>query len=542
VALTSRRRSSPVPERLAALREAIELAEGRLPAEDVAAARAVAEKADERLARGEHAVVVALCGGTGSGKSSLFNALVGSPLAEVGAVRPVTAEARAVAVGDAEAAAGVLDWLDVGRRHAREPDAGLPDGLVLLDLPDHDSIEVTHREVVDRLVARVDVLVWVVDPVKYAQRALHAGYLAALAHHAEIVLVVLNQVDRLDAGGRRTVVRDLESLLTREGLGAARVLVASAASGEGVDALRAVLAEEVRRRRAAAARITADVRTAADALAVRTGPPVGARLDPAPLVRALAETAGVQRRSAAEAAAHTERGRDATRPLLSRALVGLLRTILTPLRLLRGGLRRRPAAAGRQGQESPRSSDRGVTVAPVPVRHALLALADHSVGADVPQAWTALLRRTAQSVSQDLPHRVANALDSVRDPALRRRWWRPYALIWSFVEVVAAAGAVWLAILAVLNYLRLPDPGVPELGDGLPLPTALLLGGALLWLVLAVLRRWLVRAGAARTRRRTVARLNQVVAESAETHAIAPLRAELAAHDALAAALNRAAR
>lgn len=542
MALTSRRRSSPMPERLAALREALELAEGRLHTDDVAAARAVAEKADERLARGEHAVVVALCGGTGSGKSSLFNALVGASLAQVGAVRPVTAEARAVAVGDPDAAAGVLDWLDVGLRHGREPDAALPDGMVLLDLPDHDSIEVTHREVVDRLVARVDVLVWVVDPVKYAQRALHAGYLSALAHHAEVVLVVLNQIDRLDGAERRTVVRDLERLLAQEGLGGARVLIASAESGEGVDQLRSVLAEEVRGRRAAAARITADVRTVADALAARTGPTLGAKLDPEPLVRALAETGGVQKRGTAEGEAHAERARNATRPLLSRALVGLFRTILSPLRLLRGGLRRRLPAAGQPRQEPVSQGARGAAAAPVAVRHALLALADRSAGSELPPSWTALFRSTAQSVSEDLPHRVTTALDGVRDPLPRRRWWGPFAAVWSFVEFVMAAGAVWLAVLAVLDYLRLPAFGVPEIGEGLPLPTALLLGGGVLWLILALVRRWLVRGGASRTRRRTVARLNQVVAESAEAHALAPLRAELAAHDALAAALARAAR
>src|SRR5207253_1696815 len=37
-------------------------------------------------------------------------------------------------------------------------------GLVLLDLPDHDSTETSHHEEVDRVVALADVLVWVLDP------------------------------------------------------------------------------------------------------------------------------------------------------------------------------------------------------------------------------------------------------------------------------------------------------------------------------------------------------------------------------------------
>ena len=57
------------------------------------------------------------------------------------------------------------------------------DGLVLLDLPDHDSTEIDHRMEVDRLVQLVDMLVWVVDPQKYADAAIHDRYLKPLAQH-----------------------------------------------------------------------------------------------------------------------------------------------------------------------------------------------------------------------------------------------------------------------------------------------------------------------------------------------------------------------
>lgn len=69
--------------------------------------------------------------------------------------------------------------------------------LVLLDLPDHDSTEVAHRLTVDRLVEQVDMMVWIVDPQKYADAALHDGYLRPLARHAAVMVVVLNQADRL---------------------------------------------------------------------------------------------------------------------------------------------------------------------------------------------------------------------------------------------------------------------------------------------------------------------------------------------------------
>ena len=44
-------------------------------------------------------------------------------------------------------------------------------GLVLVDLPDHDSAAVQHREQVDRILALVDAVIWVVDPEKYADFA-----------------------------------------------------------------------------------------------------------------------------------------------------------------------------------------------------------------------------------------------------------------------------------------------------------------------------------------------------------------------------------
>ncbi|MCB2557781.1 50S ribosome-binding GTPase, partial [Listeria monocytogenes] len=80
--------------------------------------------------------VVALAGATGSGKSSLFNALAGADLAAVGVPRPTTAEAMAAVRGDG--AQALLDWLGVQRRYRLAADPGSQGGLVLLDLPDHD--------------------------------------------------------------------------------------------------------------------------------------------------------------------------------------------------------------------------------------------------------------------------------------------------------------------------------------------------------------------------------------------------------------------
>ena len=63
-----------------------------------------------------------------------------------------------------EPAGELLNWLGIPRRHQVQHRSSLEDaqsedldGLVLLDLPDHDSTEVEHRLIVDRLVELVDV-------------------------------------------------------------------------------------------------------------------------------------------------------------------------------------------------------------------------------------------------------------------------------------------------------------------------------------------------------------------------------------------------
>ena len=235
-------RKDPTPaltDRVRALREAADACEGRVSTEVVDEAYRVSLQVDRRLALSGGATVVALAGATGSGKSSTFNALTGTDLATVGVRRPTTSATMAATWGE-DAGEELLDWLQVRRRHVvgpaatacRSPRAAL-DGLVLLDLPDHDSTAAEHRTEVDRLVALVDVLVWVVDPQKYADAALHERYLRPLAGHAAVMLVVLNQVDTLTPDARAACLRDLRRLLDAEGLGGVEVLGVSAVDRRG---------------------------------------------------------------------------------------------------------------------------------------------------------------------------------------------------------------------------------------------------------------------------------------------------------------------
>ena len=213
---------------MAALRRAVDAAAGRGDAQLLADAEEVVRRAGERMAFGGEFAVVALAGATGSGKSSLFNAVTGTELARTAVRRPTTSRAMGVVWGSS-LPHELLDWLDIPRRHLIAAPADAPLArLVLLDLPDHDSTEVSHRLAVDALVERVDALVWVVDPQKYADAALHDRYLKPLTPYADLMLMLLNQADRLRPEELDHCVTDLRRLLDSEGLRSTPVMVTSA--------------------------------------------------------------------------------------------------------------------------------------------------------------------------------------------------------------------------------------------------------------------------------------------------------------------------
>src|SRR5215467_1309114 len=120
-------------------------------------AEGVLARAGDRMRLSSSHTVVVLAGGTGSGKSSLFNRIAGADFSPVGVTRPVTKDAHACVWGDINSGA-ILDWLEVPGRYrysrASALDSGEVDlaGLVLLDLPDHDSVMNQAGERANRLV------------------------------------------------------------------------------------------------------------------------------------------------------------------------------------------------------------------------------------------------------------------------------------------------------------------------------------------------------------------------------------------------------
>ncbi|WP_309134915.1 GTPase [Cellulomonas sp.] len=275
----------------------------------VDAVAAAVDRVRERLALGVDHTVVALVGGTGSGKSSLFNAVSGLRFADVGVRRPTTSRVTACVWGaDGDP---LLDWLGVDAEHRIQRESVLDAdheaalrGLVLLDLPDHDSIAPEHREVVDRVLPQVDLLVWVVDPQKYADDALHSGYLRRLAGRDASMMVVMNQLDTVPADVRDDLLADVRHLLAEDGLPDVAVHGVSAATGEGVPELRDALAGVVARRSVAAVHADQEVAAAASLLAgqVGTREPAPSQLALGTVVDRLASAAGLAAVASAVAA------------------------------------------------------------------------------------------------------------------------------------------------------------------------------------------------------------------------------------------------
>jgi energy-coupling factor transporter ATP-binding protein EcfA2 len=446
--------------RLDALRELVGLSRARVESETLAeAGRVLDEAAARRRLSGGH-TVVAIAGATGSGKSQLFNALAGVAISETGVRRPTTA--APIACSWSDGAAGLIDRLGIPGRLRRRPlqspeaEAQLR-GLVLVDLPDHDSAAVEHRRQVDRILKLVDAVIWVVDPEKYADAVLHERYLRPMAGHAEIMFVVLNQIDRLPGEAADQVLDDLRRLLDEDGIAlgehgepGATVLALSALTGDGVGDLRESLGQFVAERGAAARRVSADV----DAAAADLRPVYAAGLRVGLSEEAREEFTD----RLADAVGATAAGEAAERAWLRNAN----RACGTPwLRLWRWYRSRGESSTGRIPVRAAQPDEEAT--ARQRVEQAVRTVSDRA-STGLPAPWAQAVREAAvrgsQGLSEALDDLAARAgLPPGRPP--RPGWWPTAVLVQAAMTLLQVVGGLWLSgqIVGVMA----PNLGVPVL-------------------------------------------------------------------------------
>ncbi|MEZ5096973.1 MAG: GTPase [Nocardioides sp.] len=538
-------RGTDLGARVGALEAACEAARGRLDDSVLDQVGATLDRATARLRLSADHTIVAVAGATGSGKSSTFNALTGLDLAAVGVRRPTTSWATACVWG-AQGAEELLDWLGIPPRHQVMRDSMLDtshhdadlQGAILLDLPDHDSTEVSHHLEVDRLVQLADLMVWVLDPQKYADAAIHDRYLAPMSTHADVMMVVLNHIDVVAPEKRETMLADIRRLLAADGLPSVPVLAISARTGEGVPQLHAEIARRVAAKRATKSRVEADLKAAASGMLAASGdekPRLLSQERVEALRDALADAAGVPTVvHAVETSTRLRANRATGWPLVS----WLSRLRPDPLKRLHLDL----GAAGKHLTRSARTSVPQATA----IQHARVdtevrALAEQ-LSEGLTPAWATAIRKASVSRVDDVADRLDAALGATDLGADRIPVWAGVVRLLQWLLILTAlGGALWLGALAGFSYLRLPEPPTYQ-WRGFPVPTLMLLGGGAAGILLALVCRVLV-AGTARRRARVAdRRLRAAIDGVTEDLVVAPVRAELAAYDEVRAGLTTALR
>jgi len=528
--------SSDLDERVSGLAQASAAARGRVPDPDVDRAEAVAQRAMARLRLSADHTIVALAGATGSGKSSTFNALSGLDVAAIGVRRPTTSWATACVWG-ARGAAEVLEWLGIPVRHQVMRDSMLDSrgeddelsGLVLVDLPDHDSTEVSHHLEVDRLVELADLLVWVLDPQKYADAAIHDRFLRPMSANAETMLVVLNHIDEVAPERRPSVVADARRLLDADGLTQVPLLPISAVTGEGIADLRAMIVDRVGRKATARTRIAADLSRAAADFATASGTaavPTFGTEERTRLVDAVGDAAGIQAMVDAIQESTLVRARRATGWPATRWLWRLRRDPLARLDLGSLGV---SAVRGRSDADE-------MLFARVDGRVRDLA---ESVAAGLTRPWTASVRRASVSRVDELDTGLRDAVAGVRLPSSLPGWCRAVRVVQWLLLMVAVAGGAWLVGQSAAGALSASVPQLPRVA-GTAVPAVMLIGGVVLGLLLALLTRVLVRRSARARALRAQTRLREAVDSVIGDLVVAPIEVELDAYRATREGILRA--
>ena len=583
--------TSPFARSVASLKEAISYGEGRVPETVLLDAAETLERLSQRRELSTEHTVIGFFGATGSGKSTLFNAIAGQNIALSAPTRPTTSTVQA-AIWEAEGSEELLDWLGIDKRvypqtqalaaegeategngaggevaapnAVTEPAPGLfnrirravggrgemrtrTGGLILLDMPDFDSVTTTNRDLAARMMRYVDVLVWVVDPQKYADAVIHRDFMVPLAASGAQALCVLNQADKLAPAEVPAVLASLTRLLQAEGTEAhllAAPIAVSARTGEGVDVLRDLLAQVAAAKSLSLQRTDAQLHATASQLRTYAGG------EGTVLAGAYALEAEQKLVKACYASSHAEQVLEAATASYRRAAGQRTGWILTrwmsrlkadPLRRLHLGQQdetkstsKAEKSAGMLGSDSENAPELVASSLP-PLSAAQKAGMANAVrqyskqmANRIDEPWKRSMKEAALSREAELPDllerdmvRIDYGLGRTRAP-----WVIFNALQW-IALLSALVGVAWLTLISGMAYLQiqLPPAPTPE-GSPVPLPTLLLLLGVLLGIASAGVGRLLTAMGSRYYARKLRGRLQTGVEKAVQSCVVAPVQLE----------------
>lgn len=588
--------TSPFARSVASLKDAISYGEGRVPETVLLDAAATLERLSQRRELSTEHTVIGFFGATGSGKSTLFNAIAGQNIALSAPTRPTTSTVQA-AIWEAEGSEELLDWLGIDKRvypqtqalaaegeasdgngagkHNKAGGAAAPNavtepapglfnrirravggrgemrtrtgGLILLDMPDFDSVTTTNRDLAARMMRYVDVLVWVVDPQKYADAVIHRDFMVPLAASGAQALCVLNQADKLAPAEVPAVLASLTRLLQAEGTEAhllAAPIAVSARTGEGVDVLRDLLAQVAAAKSLSLQRTDAQLHATASQLRTYAGGEgtvlAGAYALEAEqkLVKACYTSSQAEQVLQAATASYRRTAGQHTGWILTR---WMSRLKADPLRRLHLGQQdetkstsKAEKSAGMLGSDSENAPELVASSLP-PLSAAQKAGMANAVrqyskqmAARIDEPWKRSMKEAALSREAELPEllerdmmRIDYGLGRTRAP-----WVIFNALQW-IALLSALVGVGWLTLISGMAYLQiqLPPAPTPE-GSPVPLPTLLLLLGILLGIASAGVGRLLTAMGSRYYARKLRGRLQTGVEKAVQSCVVAPVQQE----------------
>ena len=588
--------TSPFARSVASLKEAISYGEGRVPETVLLDAAETLERLSQRRELSTEHTVIGFFGATGSGKSTLFNAIAGQNIALSAPTRPTTSTVQA-AIWEAEGSEELLDWLGIDKRvypqtralaaegeasdgngagkHNKAGGAAAPNavtepapglfnrirravggrgemrtrtgGLILLDMPDFDSVTTTNRDLAARMMRYVDVLVWVVDPQKYADAVIHRDFMVPLAASGAQALCVLNQADKLAPAEVPAVLASLTRLLQAEGTEAhllAAPIAVSARTGEGIDVLRDLLAQVAAAKSLSLQRTDAQLHATASQLRTYAGGEgtvlAGAYALEAEqkLVKACYTSSQAEQVLEAATASYRRAAGQHTGWILTR---WMSRLKADPLRRLHLGQQdetkstsKAAKSAGMLGSDNENAPELVASSLP-PLSAAQKAGMANAVrqyskqmAARIDEPWKRSMKEAALSREAELPEllerdmvRIDYGLGRTRAP-----WVIFNALQW-IALLSALVGVGWLTLISGMAYLQiqLPPAPTPE-GSPVPLPTLLLLLGILLGIASAGVGRLLTAMGSRYYARRLRGRLQTGMEKAVQSCVVAPVQQE----------------